>query len=184
MKKNKQKIRFLSACCYYFPGLKFSEKLLKKENDFLEKLFWKRKKQISSKNSKFQWTEENRKKILNVSDLSHIKYMELIQKVKDLEKSIIPIVENYPDYCIKATLYCGMELSNGDDFFTEVCSEYSKKKHPLEIDDWKMNKKNYLPWKNLSYPMYCLLEEHKMALDEIIELTKDNFYVEINIELE
>ena len=58
------KIQYLSACTYYFPGLKYSEKLLKKEDDFLEKLYWKRREQISNKNGKFKWTEENRAKIL------------------------------------------------------------------------------------------------------------------------
>ena len=38
--------------------------------------------------------------------------------------------------------------------------------------------------RKLSYPMYCLLEEHRMALDEVIQLTKDSFYIEINIEIE
>ena len=45
------------------------------------------------------------------------KYLEMIQKVQDLDKKISPIADDYPDYCIVATLYCGMELSNGDDFF-------------------------------------------------------------------
>ncbi len=182
--EKKQKIRFLCACAYYFPGLKYSEKLLRKEKDFLEKLYWKRRHQISNKNRKFKWTEENRNKIFKVSEFAHAKYLEVIQKIKDLEHNIIPIVNNYPNYCIKAILYCGMELANGDDFCVEICSEYSLKKHPLEIDDWKLNKELHLPWKNLSYPIYCLLEEHKMALDEVIELTKESFYIEINIELE
>lgn len=46
-----------------------------------------------------------------------------------------------------------------------------------------------LPWKalreeKLSYPMYCLLEESRISLDEVIQLTKDSFYIEINIEIE
>lgn len=187
--KKTHKIQHLSACTYYFPGLKYSEKLLKKEDDFLEKLYWKRRDQISSKNSKFKWTEENRAKILTVSDISHAKYLEMIQKVQDLDKKISPIADDYPDYCIVATLYCGMELSNGDDFFSEVCTEHCYKNHILDIDEWKLNKEVHLPWKalreeKLSYPMYCLLEESRMSLDEVIQLTKDSFYIEINIEIE
>ena len=188
MKKNKQKISHISGCTYYFPGLKYAEKLSKMEHKFLEKLYWKRWDQILNKNHKFIWTAENRAKILNVSDISHAKYLELIQKIQDLDKKISPIAEEYPDYCIEGTLYCGMELPNGDDFYSEVCSEYIRKDHALDVSEWQLNKDVHLPWKalreeKLSYPMYCLLEEHRMALDEVIGLTADNFYIEIKIEL-
>ena len=112
----------------------------------------------------------------------------LIQKIQDLDKKISPIAEEYPDYCIKGTLYCGMELPNGDDFYSEVCSEHIRKDHVLDVSEWQLSKDVHLPWKalreeKLSYPMYCLLEEHRMALDEVIGLTEDNFYIEIKIEL-
>lgn len=189
MKKIKQKIRHITSCTYYFPGVKYAEKLLKMEDKFLDKLYWKRWNQILNKNHKFRWTEENRVKILTVSDISHAKYLEMIQKVQDLDKKITPIADDYPDYCIVATLYCGMELSNGDDFFSEVCTEYCYKDHKLDIDEWKLNKDVHLPWRalreeKLSYPMWCLLEESRMSLDEVIQLTKDSFYIEINIEIE
>ena len=188
MKENKQKISYISGCTYYFPGLKYAEKLSKMEHKFLEKLWWKRYDQISNKNGKFKWTAENRAKILNVSDISHAKYLELIQKIQDLDKKISPIAEEYPDYCIEGTLYCGMELPNGDDFYSEVCSEHICKGHVLDVSEWQLNKDVHLPWKalreeKLSYPMYCLLEEHRMALDEVIGLMEDNFYIEIKIEL-
>ena len=162
---------------------------MKKEDDFLEKLYWKRHEQISNKNGKFKWTEENRAKILTVSDISLAKYLEMIQKIQDLDKKMTPIADDYPDYCIVATLYCGIELPNGDDFYTKVCTEHCRKDHKLDIDEWQLNKEVLLPWKalreeKLSYPMYCLLEEHRMALDEVIQLTKDSFYIEINIEIE
>lgn len=188
MKKTKQKIRHISGCTYYFPGLKYAKKLSKMEDKFLDKLYWKRRDQISKKNHKFKWTEENRAKILKVSDISHAKYMEMIQKIQDLDKKITLIADDYPDYRIVATLYCGMELPNGDDFYSEVCTEYIRKDHSLDVDDWQLNKDIHLPWKALreekfSYPMYCLLEEHRMALDEVIQLTEDSFYIEINIEV-
>ena len=44
----------------------------------------------------------------------------MIQKVQDLDKKISPISDDYPDYCIVATLYCGMELSNGDEYDTTL----------------------------------------------------------------
>ena len=188
MKKNKQKISYISGCTYYFPGLKYAEKLSKMEDKLLEKLYLKRWDQILNKNHKFNWTAENRAKILKVSDISHAKYLELIQKIQDLDKKISPIAEEYPDYCIEGTLYCGMELPNGDDFYSEVCSEHICKGHVLDVSEWRLNKDVHLPWKalreeKLSYPMYCLLEEHRMALDEVIGLTADNFYIEIKIEL-
>lgn len=188
MKKIKQKIRHITSCTYYFPGVKYAEKLLKTEDKFLDKLYWKRWNQILNKNHKFRWTEENKEKILKVSDGSHTKYLELIQKIQDLDKKISPIAEEYPDYCIEGTLYCGMELPNGDDFYSEVCSEHICKGHVLDVSEWQLNKDVHLPWKalreeKLSYPMYCLLEEHRMALDEVIGLTADNFYIEIKIEL-
>ena len=113
----------------------------------------------------------------------------MIQKVQDLDKKISPIADDYPDYCIVATLYCGIELPNGDDFYTKVCTEHCRKDHILDIDEWQLNKEVLLPWKalreeKLSYPMYCLLEESRMSLDEVIQLTKDSFYIEINIEIE
>ena len=189
MKKNKQKIRYICSCCYYFPGLKYAEKLEKMEHKFLEKLYWKRRDQISNKNGKFKWTEENLAKIYKISDLAYEKYMELLQKIQDLDKKFAPLADDYPDYHIEGTLYCGLELPNGDDFYTEVCTEHIRKDHKLDVVDWQLGKEISLPWKalrepKLSYPMYCLLEEHRMAVDEVIQLTEDNFYIEINIEVE
>ena len=188
MKKIKQKIQFISACTYYFPGLKYAKELYKKEQKFLDKLFWKRKDQILNKNHKFTWTEENLAKILKVSDISHEKYLQMIQKIKELDKKISSIADDYPDYCIVATLYCGMELPNGDDFYSEVCTEHKRKDYPLDVNDWQLKKESHLPWgplweEKVSYPMYCLIEEHRMALDEVIGLTEENFCIEINIEL-
>ena len=188
MKKEKQKIRHICECCYYFPGMKYAEKLEKMEEKFLEKLYWKRHHQISHKNGRFKWNEENRAKILKVSDILYEKYLEMIQKIKDLDKRITPIADDYPDYCIVGTLYCGMELPNGDDFYTEVCTEHICKDRKLDVFEWQLTKDISLPWKalreaKLSYPMYCLLEEHRMSVEEVIQLTEDNFYIEINIEL-
>lgn len=113
----------------------------------------------------------------------------MIQKIQDLDKKVSPIVDDYPDYCIVATLYCGLKLPNGDDFYSEVCTEHCKKDHKLDIADWQLSKDVHLSWKvlreeKLSYPMYCLLEEHRMSLDEVIQLTEDSFYIEISIEVE
>lgn len=58
-----------------------------------------------------------------------------------------------------------------------------------EVKDEENPKDVHLPWRalreeKLSYPMWCLLEESRMSLDEAIQLTKDSFYIEINIEIE
>ena len=73
MKKNKQKISYISGCTYYFPGLKYAEKLSKMEDKLLDKLYWKRWNQILNKNHKFRWTEENTEwRWMKLSDLRQI----------------------------------------------------------------------------------------------------------------
>lgn len=65
---NKHKITHLCSYSYYYPGMNYAEKLLKKENRFFEKMRDKRMDQIINENYKFNWSKENKEKILKVSD--------------------------------------------------------------------------------------------------------------------
>lgn len=112
----------------------------------------------------------------------------MIQKIHSLEEKVSVFKDDYPNYCIEAKLYCGFQLPNDDDFYCEVCTEHSWKNHPLKPEDFQLHKSCYIPIKalhdeKLSYPFYCLLDEHRMSLPEMLNLTDENFYIEINIEL-
>lgn len=188
MKKIRKKIQYVYQTSYFFPGTKYAQKLIKTEKKFLKKIREKRRKQLRTENCNFKMTDENIAKLLKVSDISHEKYLELVKKIRSLEKKI-SFSDDYPDYCIKASLVCLVPLANDDEFYCEIVTEYSSKDRPFEPQDFTMNKKSRIPIrglseKNLSYPFYCLIDEGRMSLKETAELTEQNFYFDIQIELE
>ncbi len=189
MKKIKKEIQYVWQTPYFFPGTKYAQKLIKTEEKFCDKIRENRRKQIRDENHKFKMTDENIAKLLKVSDVSHEKYLELVKKIRSLEKKISIFADDYPDYCINASLVCLVPLANDDEFYCEIVTEYSWKGHPFEQQDFIMNKDCHIPIRGLndkkvSYPFYCLIDEGRMSLKETSELTEDNFYFDIQIELE
>ena len=189
MKKNKKEIHRVYMSDYFFPGTKFAKKLITTEEKLWKKIRENRWEQISRENRSFKMTDENIAKLLRVSDISHEKYLELIRKIRALEEKVETFTDDYPDYCINASLVCYVPLTEDDEFSCEILTEYSWKDHPFEEQDFIMNKKCHIPIrglgdKDLSYPFYCLIDEDRMSLKEVSELTEENFHFDIKIELE
>ena len=191
MKKIKKEVKFAYQSDYLFPGPKYAEKLIEKEKKFCWKIRDLRDDDISKQNRKFDLNnEENIKRLLNVSDISHKKYLEYVTELRKIETEIETwgLTEKYPDYCIKAAFYVAMLLPNDNDFYCQLISDWSRKNRKFKFDDEMLNKKFGTPTKGLiyhdiSYPFYCMIEESKLSFKEAMNLSEENFYWEINIEL-
>ena len=184
-----KKIKRVYLSDYSFPGSKYAKKLIKAEESFCKKISQNRQRQVLKQNHAFKWTEQNKAKLLGASDAAHKKYLELVQKLRGLENRMGVLCDDYPDYLIKATLVCCVALPDGDAFTCDVVTEFSRKDSRYLPQDFIINKECYIPIRGLSgqkfsYPFYCLVEELKMSLPEVAELTEENFYIDISIELE
>ena len=191
MKKIKKEIKCAYQSDYCFPGPKYAEKLIEKEEKFRWKIRELRYADISKQNEKFDLNnEENIRQLLNVSDISHKKYLEYVTELQKVEAEVETwgLAEKYPDYCIKAAFYVAMLLPDDNDFYCRLISDYSRKDSKFEFDDDMLNKKFCTPirgliYHDISYPFYCMVEEHKLSFKEAMNLTEENFYWEIKIEL-
>lgn len=191
MKKIKKKVKIAYQSDYYFPGSKYADKIIEKENKFRGKIRELRDDDISKQNRKFDLNnEENIKRLLNVSDISHKKYLEYVAELRKVESEVEVwhLAEKYSDYRINATFDVSMLLPDDNDFYCQLISDCSSKKCKFKFDDNMLNKKFGTPTKGLiyhdiSYPFYCMIEESKLSFKEAMNLTEENFYWEINIEL-
>ena len=105
MKKIKKEVKFAYQSDYYFPGPKYVEKLIKKEEKFRDKIRELRWSDIHKQNRKF-------------------------------------------------------DLNDAD------------------------NIARLLRTSNISYPFYCMVEEHKLSFSEAMNLTENDFNWEVKIELD
>ena len=191
MKKIKKEIKFAYQSDYLFSGPKYAEKLIEKEEKFCWKIRELRDDDIFKQDKKFDLNnEENIRQLLNVSDISHKKYLEYVAELRKVESEVEAwsFAEKYPDYRIHAAFYVSMLLPDDNDFYCQLISDCSSRNRKFKFDDDMLNKKFGTPTKGLiyhdiSYPFYCMIEESKLSFKEAINLTEDNFYWEINIEL-
>ena len=191
MKKIKKEVKFAYQSDYLFPGPKYAEKLIEKEEKFCWKIRELRDDDIFKQDITFDLNnEENIKQLLYVSDISHKKYLEYVAELRKVESEVeaLRLAEKYPDYRITATFYVSMLLPDDNDFYCHLISDSSSKNHKFKFDDDMLNKKFGTPTKGLiyhdiSYPFYCMIEESKLSFKEAINLTEENFYWEIQIEL-
>ena len=191
MKKIKKEVKFAYQSDYYFPGPKYAEKLIKKEHNFRNKIQELRCNDIINQDCKFDLdNEENIKRLLHVSDISHKKYLEYVAELRKVESEVKAwnFAEKYPDYRIHATFYVSMLLPDNNDFYCQLISDWSSKNRKFNFDGDMLNKKFGIPTKGLiyhdiSYPFYCMIEESKLSFKEAMNLSEENFYWEINIEL-
>ena len=191
MKIIKKEIKCAYQSDYCFPGPKYAEKLIKKEEKFRWKIRELRYADISKQNEKFDLNnEENIKQLLNVSDISHKKYLEYVAELRKVESEVEAwrFAEKYPDYRIHAAFYVSVRLPDDNDFYCQLISDCSSKNRKFKFDDDMLNKKFCTPirgliYHDISYPFYCMVEEHKLSFKEAMNLNEDNFYWEIKIEL-
>ena len=189
MKTVKTKVAHISQSDYYFGGDNYSEKLYNKEQRFLQKLRDKRWDDILNQCGKFKWTKQNIQKLVRASDAGHKKYLELVKKIQKLEKQIELVAGGSSDYKIVGQLYCIVPFPNGDECRCEIVTEYSFKESPLKLDDWMLRRNVKMPIgplmnQKLSYPFYCLIDEHRMSFQEVAVLEEKDFGVSIRIELD
>lgn len=192
MKKTKKEIKFAYQSDYYFPGPKYAEKLITKEEKFRDKIRDLRWEDIHKQNNRFDLNnKDNIEKLLKISDMTQEVYLEYVAKLRKVEADVEAwgLAEKYPDYCINAGLYCYLELSDGNDYYCQLINEHSHKDSKFSFDDSMLNKKFATPIKGLlyhdiSYPFYCMVEEHRLSFKEVLGLTKKNFYTEIKLEME
>ena len=191
MKKIKKEIKFAYQSDYLFPGPKYAEKLIEKEEKFCWKIRDLRDNDIFKQDIKFDLNnEENIRQLLNVSDISHKKYLEYVAELCKVESEveIWHLAEKYPNYRIHAAFYVSMRLPDDNDFYCQLIYDCSSKNRKFKFDDDMLNKKMGTPTKGLiyndiSYPFYCMIEENKLSFKEAMKLMEENFYWEINIEL-
>ena len=192
MTKTKKQIKFVYQSDYYFPGSKYAEKLITKEEKFRDKIRDLRWEDIYKQNKKFDLNnKENIEKLLKISEMTHEVYLEYVSKLRKVEADAEAwkLGEKYPDYCINAGLYCYLELPNGNDYYCQLIDDHSSKDRKFYFDDSMLNKKFGTPirgliYHDISYPFYCMVEEHRLSFQEVLGLTKKNFYTEIKLELE
>lgn len=191
MKKIKKEVKFAYQSDYYFPGPKYAENLIEKENKFCDKIRDLRWDDIDRQNFKFDLNnKDNIARLLQVSDISHKKYLEYVDELRKIESEIEQwrLAEKYPDYHIEAALYISMQLSDGNDYYCQLICDHSSLKRKFDFDEIMLNKKFATPIRGLihhdiSYPFYCMIEEHKLSFKEAMNLTENNFYWEIKIDM-
>lgn len=191
MKKIKKEVKFAYQSDYYFPGPKYAEKLIKKEHNFRNKIRELRCNDIIKQDCKFDLdNEENIKRLLHVSDISHKKYLEYVSELRKVESEVETweLAEKYPDYRIHAAFYVAMLLSDDDEYYCQLISDCSSKHSKFKFDDNMLNKKFGTPirgliYHDISYLFYCMVEESKLSFKEAMTLTEEDFYWEIQIEL-
>ena len=105
MKKIKKEVKFAYQSDYYFPGPKYAEKLIKKEEKFRKKI------------RELRWDDIHKQN-------------------------------------------CKFDLNNAD------------------------NIARLLRTSDISYPFYCMVEEHKLSFSEAMNLTENDFNWEVKIELD
>ena len=192
MKKTKKEIKFAYESDYYFPGPKYAEKLITKEEIFCDKIRDLRWEDIYKQNRKFDLSnKENIEKLLKISEMTHEVYLEYVSKLRKVEADAGAwrLAEKYPDYCINAGLYCYLELPDGNDYYCRLINDYSSKDRKFYFDESMLNKKFATPirgliYHDISYPFYCMVEEDRLSFKEVLGLTKKNFYTKIKLELE
>lgn len=139
---------------------------------------------IISANRAFDLSEVNISKLLAISDLLHKKMLELIEKIRATEKKM----SAEPDYFIVGKLYCILPLPDDEDFSCDILNFPCSKEHPFNIDE-NLLEKSFRVFGfpklgcALSYPFCGLVEEIQMSLPQIIQLSEENLYFGIRIDL-
>jgi len=139
---------------------------------------------IINANCSFDLNDENISKLLAISDLLYKKMPELIARIRATERKM----RSEPDYFIVGKLYCILPLPGDEDFSCDILSFSCSKEHSLNIEE-ELLKKSFRVFGfpklggGLSYPFYGLVEELQMSLPQIIQLSEENLYFGIRIDL-
>ena len=184
MRRGKEKIIICSfQSDYYMPSPKMVKVIDKKQDKILSKVQDIRYDEIYKANRKFDWSDENVAKLKALSDALHEKMQELLQKLKQAEKQ----AKVFGEYVVKARLKCFIVLPDEDEFECTIAKVVCTNEHP--VDEFYLNlEKNFsigytkLGY-NLSYPMYCAIDEHRLSLEETVKMQPENFFIKINIEV-
>ena len=189
MRVVEKKIKRVYLSDYSFPGAKYAKKMIKAEEAFCKKIRQNRQRQVLKQNRAFKWTEQNKAKLLGASDAVHKKYLEMILSLRAIENKMAAIAGDCADYEIAATLGCCIALPDDDEFTCDIVTEYSRKDLRFLPQEHALNKEcdldaSGLAGQKVSYPFYRLMQERKLSFAQAADLTEDNFYFDISVELE
>ena len=172
MRVVEKKIKRVYLSDYSFPGAKYAKKMIKAEEAFCKKIRQNRQRQVLKQNPAFKWTEQNKAKLLRA-----------------IENKMAAIAGDCADYEIAATLGCCIALPDDDEFTCDIVTEYSRKDLRFLPQEHALNKEceldaSGLAGQKVSYPFYRLMQDCKLSFAQAADLTEDNFYFDISVELE
>ena len=150
------------------------------------KLRVRRSREVITANKNFCLDDESIAGLVQINDILYKKMLELVAKIQAVEKKMA----DEPDFDIIGKLYCEIPIPEDDDFVPEIVSfRCSKGRLFSECDNDSHMEKNFCTpafsclGKNLSWPLYCLLEEGILSVPEILRLSERNVYTQIEITL-
>lgn len=184
MRRDKKKIIICSfQSDYYMPSPKMVKAIDKKQDKILSKVQEIRYREIIEANRKFDWSDENVAKLKALSDVLYEKRQELIQKMNKAVKQ----AEIFGEYWIEGKLICILPLPDGDEFECTIDRVTCSEDHPIDDDDLHLEKYYSVGYSklgnNMSFPMYCAIEEQRLSLEEAVKMQPENFFVTVNIEV-
>ena len=150
------------------------------------KLIVRRSREVLNANKNFWLNDEAIKKLVRINDLLHKKMFELVAKIQAVEKKMA----DEPDFSIEGKLYCEVPTPEDDDFAPEIVSFRCGKDRLFSECDYGMRLEKC--WrtpiserlgKNLTWPLYCLIEDWTLSFPEILRLNENNVFMQIEITL-
>ena len=142
--------------------------------------------EVTIANKNFCLNDEAIAKLMKIGDMLYGKMLELVAKIQEVEKKLA----DEPDFDIEGKLYCEGPTLEDDDFAPEIVSFRCGKDRLFSECDYGMRLEKC--WrtpvserlgKNLTWPLYCLIEDWTLSFPEILRLNENNVFIQIEISL-
>ena len=150
------------------------------------KLIVRRSREVLNANKNFWLNDEVIAKLMQIGDMLYKKMLELVAKIQEVEKKLA----DEPDFDIEGKLYCEVPTPEDDDFAPEIVSFrcgkdrlFSECDYGMRLEKcWRTPVSERLE-KNLTWPLYCLIEDWTLSFPEILRLNENNVFIQIEITL-
>ncbi len=150
------------------------------------KMRMRRAHEVTIANKNFCLNDEVIAKLMQIGDMLYKKMLELVAKIQEVEKKLA----DEPDFDIEGKLYCEVSIPEDDDFAPEIvsfrCSKdrlFSECDYGMRLEKcWRTPVSERLG-KNLTWPLYCLIEDWTLSFPEILRLNENNVFIQIEITL-
>ena len=145
-----------------------------------------RSREVTTANKNFCLNDKAIAKLMQIGDMLYKKMLELVAKIQEVEKKFA----DEPDFDIEGKLYCTIPIPEDDDFTPGIVSFCCGKDRLFSECDYGMRLEKC--WqtpvserlgKNLSWPLYCLIEDWTLSVPEILRLNENNVFLQIEITL-